>query len=106
MFNIGLSKAKLIGIGLVVIALISLFSLWRLEVSKNNNLSEQNCALTEDLNRLKADNERLLKYNQKKDAEISKINKEYVERLKNIPVDACGDAYPSEELLKYYRGEK
>ena len=46
LLNLGLSKAKLIGIGLVVIALISLFSLWRLEVSKNNNLSEQNCALT------------------------------------------------------------
>ena len=106
MFNISLSKAKIIGIGVIIIAIISLFSLWRIEVTKNNNLTEQNCSLTADLDRLKADNDRLLKYNQKKDAEIAKINKEYVERLKNIPIDMCGDAYPSEELLKYYRGEK
>lgn len=106
MFNLGLSKAKLIGIGIVIIAIISLFSLWRIEVSKNNSLTEQNNTLIENLDKVQAENEKLLKYNQKKDAEIAKINKEYVERLKNIPVDACGDAYPSEDLLKYYRGEK
>ena len=42
LLNLGLSKAKLIGIGLVIIAIISLFSLWRIEVTKNNNLTEAN----------------------------------------------------------------
>lgn len=61
--------------------------------------------LTDDITRLKNENDRLTEYNKKKEAELEKVNKEYVERLKYIPEDSCGDSYPSDELLKYLRGE-
>ena len=103
MFSI--SKLKIYGVILGIIGIITLGALWRVEVSTNKSLQKENCTLTDSITRLTSENAKLTEYNKKKDAEISRINKEYVERLKNIPADSCGDSFPSEELLEYLRGK-
>lgn len=52
---------------------------------------------------LQSDNDKLVEYLNSKDKELEKIQKDYKDRLANIPADKCGDVKPSDVLLKYLR---
>lgn len=98
-----MSKVKLIIGGVVISLLLLLFGLWRYEVVNNNKLTKENTELSSQNNLLVNENQKLSEYIKNKDEQIDKINKEYLELINNIPSDKCGDAYPSNELLEYYK---
>lgn len=98
-----MTKIKIIIISVIAVIILGLFGLWRMEVNTSKQLSQENSILTNKNNTLIKENQKLSAYIEKKDQEIAQINKEYLEMIKNIPADKCGDAYPSEELLEYYR---
>lgn len=103
MFNM---KIKLI-IYAVVLFLLGLFFIMWLNTSKNLKTTTSELCLAQDkIKVLTEENTRLVEYTLKKDAEIKDIEKEYQEKLKNIPADSCGDVKPSKKLLVYLRGNK
>lgn len=99
-------KAKIIVISVTVLIIVVLFGLWRMTAIKLNDTKEKLDQVSAQLIVLQQDNDNLIAYNKKKDAEIKKINKMYEEKLNSIPADLCGDTIPSKELLQYLRGDK
>ena len=99
-------KIKMIIYAIVLFLLGLFFVLW-LNTSKNLKTTTSELCLAQDkIKVLAEENTRLVEYNLKKDAKLKDIEAEYKEKLKNIPVDACGDAKPSKALLNYLRGNK
>ena len=49
------------------------------------------------------DNKKLVTFIEQKDLKIKELEKEYTDKLKNVPKDSCGDSKPSADLLKYLR---
>ena len=97
---------KVLKIILFSILLGLFFVLW-LNTSKNLKTTTSELCLAQDkIKVLTEENTRLVEYTLKKDAELKDIEAEYKEKLKNIPVDACGDAKPSKALLNYLKGNK
>lgn len=98
-------KAKIIAIAVIVMIIVVLFGLWRMTAIKLNDTKDKLDQVSAQLITLQQDNDNLIAYNKKKDAEIKKINKMYEEKLNSIPADLCGDSKPSKELLQYLRGD-
>lgn len=96
----------MIFIAVVIGIILSLFGLWRITAIKLNNTQEQLNQVSSQLVTLQKDNDNLIAYNKKKEAEIKKLNKEYEEKLNQIPADVCGDTVPSKELLQYLKGNE
>ena len=96
----------MIFIAVVIGIILSLFGLWRITTIKLNNTQEQLNQVSSQLVTLQKDNDNLIAYNKKKEAEIKKLNKEYEEKLNQIPADVCGDIVPSKELLQYLKGNE
>ena len=99
------NKAKIIVIAVIVMIIVVLFGLWRMTAIKLDNTKDKLDQISAQLIILQQDNDNLIVYNKKKDAEIKKINKMYEEKLNSIPADLCGDNKPSKELLQYLRGD-
>ena len=98
------TKVKMIFIAVVIGIMLSLFGLWRITAIKLNDTKEKLNQVSAQVIALQQNNDNLITYNKKKDAEIKKINKAYEEKLNNIPADLCGDTVPSKELLQRLRG--
>ena len=98
------TKVKMIFIAVVIGIMLSLFGLWRITAIKLNDTKEKLNQVSAQVIVLQQNNDNLITYNKKKDAEIKKINKAYEEKLNNIPADLCGDTVPSKELLQRLRG--
>ena len=101
-----MTKAKLIFYSAIVIIICGLFVLWRTSVSnyKIEKANRESLEIQLKASQLEVNN--LKEYNKKIAKEMEKIEKEYAQRFQNIPKDSCGDAKPSEELLKYFKGEQ
>lgn len=97
------NKASLITIAVSVLAAVIFFMLWQVSQDNLKNTEERLCDANNTIQTLKNDNDKLLVYIQTKDQEIKKIEKEYMNKLNNIPKDACGDIKPSKELLDYLK---
>lgn len=97
------NKASLITIAVSVLAAVIFFMLWQVSRDNLKNTEERLCDANNTIQTLKNDNGKLLIYIQTKDQEIKKIEKEYMNKLNNIPKDACGDIKPSKELLDYLK---
>lgn len=97
------NKASLIIIAVSVLAAVIFFMLWQVSQDNLKNTEERLCDANNTIQTLKNDNGKLLVYIQTKDQEIKKIEKEYMNKLNNIPKDACGDIKPSKELLDYLK---
>lgn len=97
------NKASLITIVVSVLAAVIFFMLWQVSQDNLKNTEERLCDANNTIQTLKNDNDKLLVYIQTKDQEIKKIEKEYMNKLNNIPKDACGDIKPSKELLDYLK---
>lgn len=101
-----MSQIKLVIAGifaLLVVALISVFFMWRNTVTQLNNVKAELRSAQQTISVLQSDNAKLVAYNLERDKQIKEVEKQYQESLKNIPADKCGDMKPSEELLKYLR---
>ena len=101
-------KTKIVCILIILLTVLTItfFLLWQ---NTSSNLSKTKDDLVNALSTvdvLQKDNEKLLTYVQLKDKEIKDIEKQYKDKAKNIPVDACGDAKPSKELLEFLRSNK
>lgn len=98
-----MNKLKLIISGIILVIIITLITGWKIT---SNNLKQTkqllSTANTTIIN-LTTENKKLNEYNQKRDIEIKKLEKEYAERINNIPKDNCGDSKPSDELLKFFK---
>ena len=101
--KVNLTRILFLIIFILSIAMIIFIGLWRYKAIKLDNTCKLLSEAEANIEILKQDNERLLEYNQLKDEEIKNIEKEYMEQLNNIPVDTCGDAKPSKELLNYLK---
>ena len=99
-----MDKAKTIVIAVIVTIITVLFVLWRITAIKLNDTKEKLNQVSAQVIALQQNNDNLITYNKKKDAEIKKINKTYEEKLNSIPADLCGDTVPSKELLQHLRG--
>lgn len=88
---------------IIVVACITFLLLWQDTSSKLSKAHDELTNALSTVESLQKDNEKLVTYIQKKDEEIKKIEKQYKDKIKNIPMDACGDVKPSKELLKYFR---
>ena len=99
-----MDKAKTIVIAVIVTIITVLFGLWRITAIKLNDTKEKLNQASAQVIALQQNNDNLITYNKKKDAEIKKINKKYEEKLNSIPADLCGDTVPSKELLQHLRG--
>lgn len=99
-----MDKAKTIIIAVIVMIITVLFGLWRITTIKLNDTKEKLNQVSAQVIALQQNNDNLITYNKKKDAEIKKINKNYEEKLNSIPADLCGDTVPSKELLQRLRG--
>ena len=99
-----MDKAKTIVIAIIVTIITVLFGLWRITAIKLNDTKEKLNQVSAQVIALQQNNDNLITYNKKKDAEIKKINKTYEEKLNSIPTDLCGDTVPSKELLQRLRG--
>ena len=98
-----MSKIKIIGIAAVCLAIISLFSLWRITAVKLSNAQEQLTQANAQLEVVKKENENLLEYMKQRDKQIKDLEKAYQEQLAKIPADACGDLKPSKELIEFFK---
>ena len=87
----------------LVVALVSVFILWRFTVNslKNTKTQLENAQTT--IISLNTDNKKLIEFITQKDDTIKELEKKYTEALDNIPADQCGDAKPSKELLTYFK---
>lgn len=99
-----MDKVKTIVIVFIVTIITMLFGLWRITAIKLNDTKEKLNQVSVQVIALQQNNDNLVLYNKKKDAEIKKINKTYEEKLNSIPADLCGDTVPSKELLQHLRG--
>lgn len=97
------NKASLIIIAVSVLTTVIFFMLWQVSQDNLKNTEERLCDANNTIQTLKNDNGKLLVYIQTKDQEIKKIEKEYINKLNNIPKDNCGDTKPSKELLDYLK---
>lgn len=97
------NKASLITIAVSILAAVIFFMLWQISQDNLKNTREKLCDANNTIQTLKNDNDKLLVYIQTKDQEIKKIEKEYINKLNNIPKDNCGDTKPSKELLDYLK---
>lgn len=97
------NKASLITIAVSILAAVIFFMLWQISQDNLKNIREKLCDANNTIQTLKNDNNKLLVYIQTKDQEIKKIEKEYINKLNNIPKDNCGDTKPSKELLDYLK---
>ena len=97
------NKASLITIAVSILAAVIFFMLWQISQDNLKNIREKLCDANNTIQTLKNDNNKLLVYIQTKDQEIKKIEKEYINKLNNIPKDNCGDTKPSKELLNYLK---
>lgn len=73
---------------------------------KSEKLKNTEAKLSEALKQIKQlniDKNKLVIYIEQKDKAIKDIEKEYLEKLENIPKDVCGDTKPSSELLNYLK---
>lgn len=98
-----MNKPLIITFFCLVLAMIIFFGLWR---SASNDLKVAKDALrvaNDNITTLQQDNKKLVAFIEQKDLEIKELEKEYTDRLKNIPKDSCGDSKPSADLLKYLR---
>lgn len=102
---LGLSKTKIILYAIIAIAFSGLFVLWRTSVNSYKMEKQTRESLEVQLKASQLEANNLKEYNKKIAQEMEKIEKEYKERFQNIPKDSCGDSKPSEELLKYLKGE-
>ena len=100
----GIDKIKVITIAVIAMIIVVLFGSWRITAIKLNDTKEKLNQVSAQVIALQQNNDNLIAYNKKKDAEIKKINKKYEEKLNNIPADLCGDTVPSKELLQHLRG--
>ena len=87
---------------LIIISLIFGFMWWNTRKDLKNTQAELDNANAQ-ITVLKADNDKLVEYNNLKNQEIKELESKYKEKLKNIPKDSCGDMKPSKELLEYFR---
>ena len=99
-----MDKAKTIVTVVIVTIITMLFGLLCITAIKLNDTKEKLNQVSMQLTVLQQNNDNLITYNKKKDAEIKKINKTYEEKLNSIPADLCGDTVPSKELLQHLRG--
>ena len=99
-----MDKAKTIVIAVIVTIITMLFGLLCITAIKLNNTKEKLNQVSAQVIALQQNNDNLITYNKKKDAEIKKINETYEEKLNSIPADLCGDTVPSKELLQRLRG--
>ena len=88
---------------ILVVALVSIFILWRFTANslKNTKTQLENAQAT--IISLNTDNKKLIEFITQKDDTIKELEKKYTEVLDNIPADQCGDAKPSKELLTYFK---
>ena len=100
----GIDKIKVITIAVIAMIIVVLFGSWRITAIKLNDTKEKLNQVSAQVIALQQNNDNLIAYNKKKDAEIKKINKKYEEKLNSIPADLCGDTVPSKELLQHLRG--
>ena len=100
----GIDKIKVITIAVIAMIIVVLFGSWRITAIKLNDTKEKLNQVSAQVIALQQNNDNLITYNKKKDAEIKKINKTYEEKLNSIPADLCGDTVPSKELLQHLRG--
>ena len=100
----GIDKIKVITIAVIAMIIVVLFGSWRITAIKLNDTKEKLNQVSAQVIALQQNNDNLIAYNKKKDAEIKKINKTYEEKLNSIPADLCGDTVPSKELLQHLRG--
>ena len=101
-----LNQVKLIIAGIVallVVALITVFFMWRNTVTQLNNTKAELQNAQQTISVLQSDNAKLVAYNLERDKQIQEVEKQYQESLKKIPADKCGDMKPSKELLDYLR---
>lgn len=87
---------------LIIIGLIFGFMWWNTRKDLKNTQAELDNANAQIIV-LKADNDKLVEYNNRKNEEIKDLENKYKEKLKNIPKDSCGDMKPSKELMEYFR---
>lgn len=99
-----IDKIKVITIAVIAMIIVVLFGLWRITAIKLNDTKDKLNQVSAQVIALQQNNDNLITYNKKKDAEIKKINKTYEEKLNSIPADLCGDTVPSKELLQRLRG--
>ena len=88
---------------IIVLAFITLFTLWRSSVNENKRNCELLSLAQQNILALKQDKDDLLSYISTKESEIENIQNKYKDKVNNIPKDECGNAYPSEKLLKFLR---
>lgn len=98
-----LNKIKIAGIGVGIIIFVILIYSLRLNILELNNTKSLLCNTQTELEVLKQENIRLNEYIIKKDLELKNLEKHYQEMLMNIPKDSCGDTFPSNELLEYFK---
>lgn len=97
---------KIIAALLVVISIAFIVMLFF--YMRNKTELEKTCRLLSqaelNIKALEQSNANLVKYNSEKDNELKKIKADHKKALANKPTDSCGDAKPSKELLKFYKG--
>jgi len=100
--NIGIKIKTWLGVA-AVIAIVALFSLWRITANNYKIEKENREILEQQLQVVQEENNKLIEYNKKIEKSMKEIEKEYNERFQNIPKDSCGDAKPSKELLEFLK---
>lgn len=94
---------KLTIYGVIALAFVTLFVLWRSAVTENKKNCELLSVAQQNILALKQNNDNLLEYISSKESEIENIRDKYKDKANNIPKDDCGDVYPSEKLLKFLK---
>lgn len=97
------TKLKFALITGAIVAILALFSLWRITSIKLSNTREQLTETTCKLDELTKENARLVEYNKRRESQIKDLEKEYQKYLSSIPADLCGDMKPSKELIEFFK---
>ena len=77
--------------------------MWSKTSDKLNKKTAELIHANATIEALQRDNDKLNEYNNQKNEQIKEIEQKYQEKLKNIPVDSCGDTKPSKKLMEYFR---
>lgn len=89
-------------IGLLITSII-LGALFYGTYTNLKSTKKQLCDAQSNIITLQKENEKLTLYMKQKEKELAELQQKYKERLKDIPADQCGDAYPSKELLEFFK---